>query len=145
MIQEAVQQVIDELGIDWLVPEELLRLDRQVRGIINTPPPLYMVNNLRPLLPILADARAHFGGPLIVLSCWRSPNYNEAVGGAPASLHKELCAIDHVIPHVSPVDLADFYEEHVSSSRTGIGTYSNFVHLDTRWWIGRDAPARWTG
>lgn len=94
---------------------------------------------------LIADWLREQVGPLTVLSGYRDEDYNAAVGGAPHSLHVQFNALDLTSRTVSASKLADLLARHPNAKYTGIGRYprQNFVHLDTRGFIGRPAPARW--
>lgn len=86
------------------------------------------------LLTSLETLRADLGGfPLRIVSGFRCPKRNRAVGGAPASRHLKGDAVD-IGEGVCTV------EQAVAAGFTGIGSKGRWaVHLDTR-----PAPARWT-
>ena len=62
-------------------------------GIDNTPPPAVVANLLR-LAEELEHVRALAGMPLRILSGYRCPSLNAAVGGAKTSYHLHGCAAD---------------------------------------------------
>lgn len=62
-------------------------------GIDNTPPP-HVQKNLVRLAAELEKVRALSGKPLKVLSGYRSPKVNKAVGGSEKSYHMQGCAAD---------------------------------------------------
>ena len=79
--------------------------------------------------------------PLILLSLLRSPEKNEAVGGAKASMHLVGKAIDFVVPG----DPVAWYQAAERVGFTGIGLYVNpanavSMHVDVR----PTGPARWS-
>lgn len=79
--------------------------------------------------------------PLVLLSLIRSPEENEAVGGAKASMHLVFKAIDFVVPG----DPVAWYQAAERVGFTGIGLYVNpqnavSMHVDTR----PTGPARWS-
>ena len=91
----------------------------------------------------LQDLRTTLGKPMIVLSAYRSPEHNKAVGGAKASKHMEGTAFDISMANHDP---ASFIAAARKAGFQGIGTYprSNFIHIDTgsaRGW-GDPFPAR---
>jgi len=69
------------------------------------------------------------GEPVIVNSCFRDEWYNELVGGATHSQHKEGAAIDVVVVGVSPTNVAKAGKR---AGFTFILVYSGFTHLDIR-------------
>jgi hypothetical protein len=98
----------------------------------NTDPPEGLLNNIVPTAVVLQTAREMLGAPIIISSCYRSPAYNKAIGGASRSLHQTFQAADNVA-----TDLVKLY--HILATLRaagaflgGLGGYSSFVHIDTR-------------
>jgi uncharacterized protein YcbK (DUF882 family) len=91
---------------------------------------------------VLERVREEFG-PTTVLSAYRTPDYNTAVGGETRSQHMENRAVDFQCLHGTPVEWAEFLFglRDADVFAGGIGTYltRGFVHLDTR-----GANATWT-
>ena len=81
------------------------------------------------LVAILQKIRDHFGKPIIITSGYRPFEYNKSVNGATASLHIEGRAADIKINGITPKVLSKFCQ---SIGVKGIGTYKDFVHIDTR-------------
>lgn len=99
---------------------------------LNTDPPDDLLDNIVPTAIVLQTARTMLGAPIIISSCYRSPAYNKAIGGASQSLHKTFQATD-----IIATDLVRLY--HILATLRasgaflgGLGGYSSFVHLDTR-------------
>ncbi len=82
-------------------------------GLNNTPPADLMPNILK-VCERLEQIRGHFGLPVRVLSCYRSPEVNSAVGGSPTSAHRFGLAADIVIEGVANIDLARWCAEHIA-------------------------------
>ena len=59
-------------------------------------------------------AREHFGRPVRVLSCYRSPAVNAAVGGSRTSAHRFAMAADVEIDGVSVLELCKWCAENIS-------------------------------
>lgn len=91
------------------------------------------------LVGILQAIRSHFGRPVTVNSGYRTPAYNEKVGGAKFSQHLFGTAADITVSGVSPEDVAD-YAEGLLSTSGGIGRYQTFTHIDVR-----KTKSRWNG
>lgn len=91
------------------------------------------------LVEVLQKIRSHFGKAVVINSAYRTPTYNNKVGGATYSQHLYGTAADIKISGVAPKDIAT-YAETLLSNTGGIGIYSNFVHVDVR----RD-KSRWNG
>ena len=91
------------------------------------------------LVEVLEKLRAHFGGPVHVLSGYRTETKNKAVGGAAYSRHKYGMAADITVEGAAPSAVAA-YTETLLPDRGGIGVYGTFVHVDVR-----PVRSRWTG
>jgi uncharacterized protein YcbK (DUF882 family) len=97
-----------------------------------------------PVLRIVDELRESYGRPCRILSSYRSPEYNKAVGGAQFSQHKEFSALDITFDGLSTQRV---YERLIAWRKAGkftggLGLYisSGFVHIDTR---GRNST--WKG
>ncbi len=114
------------------------------KGVLNHTPPRSLWPNIVPTLRVADDLRDSFGEPCIILSSYRSPEYNRAVGGAPASLHMEFKALDISMPLAGARQVYRRLVEWRGAGRFtgGLGLYpsSGFVHLDTR-----GTNATWNG
>ena len=117
----------------------------QRSGVKNSQPPKRLWKNIVPTLRIVDELRESFGKPCRILSSYRSPDYNKAVGGAPLSQHKEFTALDIAFDGVNPQRVYDRLLTWRKSGKFtgGLGLYpsSGFVHIDTRGnnatWRGR--------
>ena len=81
---------------------------------------------------------------ITILSGYRCPKHNKAVGGAPKSQHMDGIAADITVKTsigevVAPARIADYLEKKYPDSH-GIGRYKTWVHFDVR-----ENKARWTG
>lgn len=85
----------------------------------------------------LQQIRNHYGKAVYINSAYRTSAYNSKVGGAKNSYHVKGMAADIRIDGVSPTELASYAK---SIGVKGIGTYTTFVHIDTR-----TTPAFWKG
>jgi uncharacterized protein YcbK (DUF882 family) len=117
---------------------------RERGGVRNGPPPKAMWPNVVPTLRVVDDLRESFARPCRILSSYRTPAYNKAVGGAPKSQHLEFRALDITVEGVSPKRVFDRLVEWRAQGKFtgGLGLYpsAGFVHIDTR---GRNAT--WKG
>lgn len=91
------------------------------------------------LVEILQKIRDHFKQPITINSGYRTPSRNKAVGGATYSQHLYGTAADIYVKGVSPKQVAA-YAETLMPNYGGIGTYSNFTHIDVR-----ETRSRWKG
>jgi uncharacterized protein YcbK (DUF882 family) len=117
---------------------------RERKGVKNSLPSRRIWKNIVPALRIVDELRASFGKPCRILSSYRSPDYNKAVGGASSSQHLEFTALDIAFDGISPQRVYDRLLEWRKAGKFtgGLGIYpsSGFVHIDTR---GRNAT--WKG
>lgn len=102
---------------------------------------------LLPLCQVLEVIRAELGRPIKIVSGYRSPAYNKAIGGAKASQHMAGCAADIVVADlnaniVHDVILRLHKEKKIKIG--GLGKYPNFCHVDVRSIKGKGL-ARWKG
>jgi hypothetical protein len=68
--------------------------------------------------------------PIRITCGYRSPAYNTRVGGAKKSQHMEGNAVDILWDTTNVQVRIDFIQQAINAGFTGIGCYSNFVHLD---------------
>ena len=120
-------------------PQEITSYANQLRGgVRNGLPPEELWPNIVPTLWVVDHLRGALGKPITLTSIYRSPFYNEAVGGAPRSQHKRNAAIDFQIRGATPLLARNRLVKlrQAGMFKGGIGLYSTFVHVDTR---GRNA------
>jgi uncharacterized protein YcbK (DUF882 family) len=98
-----------------------------------------VVHNLAALCEHLENLRARVGTPLVILSGYRCPAHNQAVGGASLSQHVQGLAADVASKAKTPAAIAKAAEAIPQFKAGGIGTYKTWVHVDVR----RNGPARW--
>jgi len=142
-LQSALQALFDEAGIRHFKAREFLTLgaSHYARGRayrLNTPPPPHYLPHIVAIAKVWDVIRRHVAAPIIVLSCYRAPAYNRAIGGVAGSQHLYARAADCTSRRVSPGTL---YAEalHLRENRVfsgGLGLYPGFLHVDTR---GRNA------
>jgi uncharacterized protein YcbK (DUF882 family) len=119
---------------------EHFRLD-EFRCNDGAPVPARYLENITRLCENLEDIRRYWGRPVTILSGYRSPKYNKAIGGAKNSFHMKGMAADIVIAKTSASDVYTALEQMTRGliHNGGLGKYKNFTHYD----IG---PARrWQG
>jgi len=101
------------------------------------------MDNVQLLADNLQIIREEINKPMILISGYRSPEYNKSIGSRPTSQHRLAKAADIVIKDVSPVELWKVILRLIKEKRIhsgGVGLYTTFVHYDVR---GRNA--RWYG
>lgn len=79
-------------------------------------------------------------GPVNVMSGYRCPKHNAAVGGAKGSLHMAGKAADIHKGGTTPADVADIASDINVFADGGIGRYATFTHVDVR-----GHKSRWNG
>ncbi len=103
---------------------------------LNTDPPQSLWSNIDPTARVIDELRDRLGRSIVLSSVYRSPAYNDAIGGAGDSQHTHFRAIDFAVrgSPVGPSEWAGALREMRSSGmfQGGIGVYSTFVHVDTR-------------
>lgn len=97
------------------------------------------------LLQNLQIIRDHFQRPIVIISGYRSPERNAAVGGADKSQHLEAKAADIKIAGVPTEEIYNRIDKLIAQGKIkqgGLGKYikSGFVHYDVR-----GTKARWEG
>lgn len=136
---------IDAQGLRHFKGSELTPYWSRVHdGVQNSIPPRGLWMNIVPTLRVLDALREKLGAPIHILSTYRSPDYNHAVGGESHSFHMQFKAIDFACDTGSPEQWADALKEMRGDGvfTGGIGVYpgKGFVHVDTRGYV-----ADWRG
>lgn len=121
---------------DYVTPHftwrELLTSSAAVRlGLDNTPSGDDIYANMRRVAEALEAVRAHFDRPIRVVSCYRAPAVNKAVGGSRTSAHRFGAAADFTVQGIANIEvcyaipevLADFDQVIYEFGPTG------WVHL----------------
>ena len=102
---------------------------------LNADPPRDKWENIEQTIYVLDQLRTKLNAPIKILSAYRSPAYNKAIGGSPRSLHMQFNAIDFVCFNGrKPTHWATYLKVWIDNGmfKGGIGVYDTFVHLDTR-------------
>ncbi|HYF86451.1 D-Ala-D-Ala carboxypeptidase family metallohydrolase [Azospirillum sp.] len=126
------------LGLENFNANEVLYLGSQNEAgpfaKLNTHPPRHLWKNIGPTMTILQRLRSELGARVRIRSAYRSPQYNQAIKGAPQSQHLSFKAIDFVCEIGRPGDWARMLKDYRARGlfQGGIGVYSGFVHLDTQ-------------
>jgi len=106
--------------------------DESIEGVT-----LDVIENLRLLSKELEGVRKLLGDkPIKILSGFRTPEHNRAVGGVKGSQHLYGKAADIVVDGIPPHKV----QKALADWPGGMGAYSNFTHLDVRGF-----RARWSG
>ena len=111
--------------------------------------PSNLLNNAKEVLTNLQVLRDACGKSITIMSGYRSPERNEAVGGATKSQHMEGNACDIKVKDMDPEDVAKLIEKLIAEKKMkqgGLGIYprdtiaTGWIHYDTR-----GVKARWRG
>ena len=102
----------------------------------NCLPPKSIWRKIEPTLDIVDELANVVGTPLDeIVSVYRSPEYNRAVRGKSRSYHMQNQAIDISFKGTSSwrvAKAAKRLRDREKKFKGGVGTYSSFVHIDTR-------------
>lgn len=91
----------------------------------NNPPPTVIPNMQNLCNNVLEKVRVHFGKPVNILSCYRSSEVNEKVGGSSDSQHITGEAADFIVKGVSNKDVAEWIIENVDYDQVILEFYSD--------------------
>lgn len=83
------------------------------------------------LMLLLEEIREHFNAPVKINSGYRTPSWNEKVGGAKNSYHCKGMAADIIVKGQNTKEVAKYASE-ILGDRGGVIRYANFVHVDVR-------------
>lgn len=97
----------------------------------------YLVKIDSRLLEKLQRLRDLINRPIIVISGYRTMEYNRKIGGSKNSYHLQGKAADIKVNSIEPKELSK-YAEQVGFN--GIGIYKTFLHVDIR-----SEKAKWYG
>lgn len=85
---------------------EMLRSATAIRlGLDNMPESDEIYDNIERMCSALELVRAFYNKPVNVLSCYRSPQVNQAVGGSNSSAHMKALAADFTISDISNIEV----------------------------------------
>lgn len=83
------------------------------------------------LVMVLQSIRSHFGAAVTINSAYRTPQYNEKVGGVLHSQHCYGTAADITVKGRTPEQVAA-YARQIMPDWGGVGIYDSFTHVDVR-------------
>jgi hypothetical protein len=141
------EALLEREGVAGVVQAfELWRTDRIAVRCVTTPfstPPEELWPRVVPALRFIRDHVKPAVGEVEVVSAYRDPEFNECVGGAPASAHRQLYAVD-MLPRDRRIGEAELIERlcpiHADAGRRnniGLGIYSaRRFHVDARSYRG---------
>jgi uncharacterized protein YcbK (DUF882 family) len=90
------------------------------------------------LVKVLQVVRDYFKESITITSACRCEKHNNRVGGGKNSQHKLGRAADIVVSNVSPAEVQEYLDSRYPI-KYGLGSYSDFTHIDTR----SGVHARW--
>jgi uncharacterized protein YcbK (DUF882 family) len=133
--EATLQARLDAHGVKFFSARELLTFgaSHHAGPVQNSLPPVNLLPNLLSIAIIANMLRTRFGHPIRVLSAYRSPRYNDAIGGAANSMHLQARALD--LAPSDPTKIRQWIEflekEHVLRTWDGgLGVYRSFCHID---------------
>ncbi len=92
-------------------------------------------SNVEKVAAQLQILRDYLGEPIHINSAYRTPNYNNRIGGATKSQHLTASAADITVKSKTPKQVKAIVEKLIEQKKMvigGIGLYPGFVHLDIR-------------
>ena len=105
--------------------------------------PEEFIVNVVELAQNLQILRDKINQPVHINSAYRSPEYNEKIGGVKSSQHMLAKAADITSKDFSPAELATVIETLIAAGKMkegGVGRYRGFTHYDIR-----GNHSRWQG
>lgn len=122
-------------GAPFAAAEFLVKGGAHEANGLNTDPPRALWPNAVPLFAALTALREAAGAPVRITSCYRSPAYNSAIGGAKQSQHMQFRAADVVIEDGGGPDAWAALARRLRAEGVfsgGVGRYPGFIHIDVR-------------
>lgn len=117
---------------------EVLQYDSGRRIAPLTQITLGVLANLQRLCSAMDSVREFYGRPIIVNSCFRTPEWNKQLdGSATNSQHLLGKAMDVKVQGITPQKVQQDFN---SKWQGGLGSYKDFTHFDIR-----GTKARWKG
>tara|TARA_R110002051_G_scaffold154782_1_gene226933 strand:- start:812 stop:1246 length:435 start_codon:yes stop_codon:yes gene_type:complete len=132
--KEKYEAFLAALQLRHFRPREVTNYAYSTRlGVQNSLPEESLWENLVPTLWVLDQLRESVLLPIRLVSLYRSPSYNKAVGGSSSSFHKRNSAIDFQIDGMNPQQSFNALNKmrNAGAFTGGLGYYATFVHIDT--------------
>lgn len=102
--------------------------------------PKEYINNVLRLAQNLQKLRDYIKEPIIVISGYRTREYNKKIGGKIQSKHLDGTAADIIVRRITSRTLGNIIEKLIKDKVMkdgGLGIYETHVHYDTRTWKAR--------
>jgi len=133
-----LRTLLDDAGVEYFSADELVKHTRSDwPGPRVFPPRERLLDHIVPTVKIADEIRDRWGGPVVVISGYRAPYYNdELVEGSDRSQHMDFRALDLRPTDGAIDDFIDLVEQVVQARRDegqiiGRGLYPSFIHIDT--------------
>lgn len=141
----SLESYLEQHGVVHFAAREICPVGKLANGTGPElePAPMPLWPNAIRTLHVLEWLRSLIG-PIEILSGYRDPEYNKAVGGESKSVHMLFNAFDIRSKTHSPKQMRSLLLKHSEAKKMGLGLYATFLHVDTRGKIGLTAPARWS-
>jgi uncharacterized protein YcbK (DUF882 family) len=100
-----------------------------------SPVPSEYLSNVKKLCENLQILREELGRPIIVISGYRSLEYNTKIKGAKKSQHLIAAAADIVVPDMTSLEVRNTIIRLIKEGKMckgGVGIYPTFTHYDVR-------------
>jgi len=94
--------------------EEMEHSATAIRYGVDNKCPNELLDNMTAVAMTLEKIRAHYGKPIHVTSCYRSPACNRLVGGSPTSAHRFAFAADFEVDGVANIDVCRWVADNIS-------------------------------
>ena len=106
----------------------------------DSPVPRDLLDNVKELCKNLQILRDFIEKPIIVISAYRSLEYNTSIGSKPTSQHRLGKAADIIVPGMTSLEVRNVIIQLIKEGKMkkgGVGLYSKFTHYDVRGYNAR--------